>query len=404
MFRDYYIDLLTFIKENADWKEKISQPPYCITVKQYPDEKYSELYMLSYDQIKSILRNPVVRACRGTVVAVKDNKDPYIACAPFFKFFNYGEDVDTVDWQTASVQEKVDGSLIKCFYFKDRWFWVTNNSWNIEMKLPASIVSSYSEPETDGAKTFSDLILYAILKNLHTATALELKEFNALPKNYTYMFELVSPKNRVVCDQPETNLVLLGVRDNTTHKEISISDTYKFKGLRLFKRVHLFDLKNMDEVLDVCKSYKDNLHEGFVICDSDFNRIKIKCDRYMELKGLKGNVGFTKDRLLQAILDDSIDDVIGVFPELQKEVNQLKEIYLGYADTVYKIFVDGSNVLKSLGKEYVDKKELKKVYAEYVRKQPKEYSKILFMVDKGWECIVDCILNKSDYNTMKNFK
>ena len=40
----------------------------------------------------------------------------------FFKFFNYGEDVDTVDWQTASVQEKVDGSLIKYFYFKDKGF------------------------------------------------------------------------------------------------------------------------------------------------------------------------------------------------------------------------------------------------------------------------------------------
>lgn len=404
MFKDYYIDLLTFIKENVDWKEKISQSPYCITVKQCPDEKYSELYMLSYDQIKSTLRNPVVRACRGTVIVVKDNKDPHIACGPFFKFFNYGEDADTIDWQTASVQEKVDGSLIKCFYFKDKWFWVTNNSWNIEMKLPTDIVSSYNEPETDGAKTFSDLIFYAILKNLRTATALELKEFNALPKNYTYMFELVSPKNRIVCDQPETNLIFLGVRDNITHKEISILDTYKFKGLCLFKRVRVFGLKNMDEVLDVCKSYKDNLHEGFVICDSNFNRIKIKCDRYMELKGLKGNIGFTKDRLLQAILDDSIDDVIGVFPELQKEVNQLKEIYLKYAGIVYKIFVDGFNILKSLEKEYKDKKELKKVYAEYVRKQPKEYSKILFMVDKGWEYVVDSILNKSDYNTMKNFK
>ena len=122
----------------TDWKEKISQPPYCITVKRCPDEKYSELYMLSYDQIKSTLRNPVVRACRGTVVVVKDNKDPYIACAPFFKFFNYGEDVDIVDWQTASVQEKVDGSLIKCFYFKDKWFWVTNNSWNYRAFLPIS--------------------------------------------------------------------------------------------------------------------------------------------------------------------------------------------------------------------------------------------------------------------------
>lgn len=71
---------------------------------------------------------------------------------------------------------------------------------------------------------------------------------------------------------------------------------------------------------------------------------------------------------------------------------------------MYKIFVDGSNILKSLEKEYIDKKELKKVYAEYVRKQPKEYSKILFMVDKGWEYIVGSILNKSDYNTMKNFK
>ena len=51
--------------------------------------------------------NPVVRQCRGTIVEVTDKCR--VICAPYLKFFNYGQhEADTIDWTTAKIREKID--------------------------------------------------------------------------------------------------------------------------------------------------------------------------------------------------------------------------------------------------------------------------------------------------------
>lgn len=41
---------------------------------------------------------------------------------PYKKFFNFGEDcAATIDWNTAKVQEKIDGSLISLYWYDDSW-------------------------------------------------------------------------------------------------------------------------------------------------------------------------------------------------------------------------------------------------------------------------------------------
>ncbi len=48
---------------------------------------------------------------RGLILR-KDTNQP--VCVPFYKFFNFGEEqAHPIDWSTALVYEKVDGSLIK---------------------------------------------------------------------------------------------------------------------------------------------------------------------------------------------------------------------------------------------------------------------------------------------------
>lgn len=44
-----------------------------------------------------------------------------VVCRPFDKFFNSkeaGHKKEPVDWTSARVYEKVDGSLIKCYFYK----------------------------------------------------------------------------------------------------------------------------------------------------------------------------------------------------------------------------------------------------------------------------------------------
>ena len=77
------------------------------------------LYALSYRDnsvfySKKYAGSDTTRAalqCRGLILR-KDTNQP--VCVPFYKFFNLGEEqAHAIDWGTASVYEKVDGSLIK---------------------------------------------------------------------------------------------------------------------------------------------------------------------------------------------------------------------------------------------------------------------------------------------------
>ena len=63
-------------------------------------------------------------------------------------------------------------------------------------------------------RSFGDLFMSAI-----EDYGLDLTTLN---KNYTYMFELVSPYNRVVIDYPHTSIYHIGTRDNDTLKELDI--------------------------------------------------------------------------------------------------------------------------------------------------------------------------------------
>jgi len=48
---------------------------------------------------------------------------------PFNKFFNFGEEyADNIDWESAHVLEKVDGSLIKVYFHNGAWCVGTNNT------------------------------------------------------------------------------------------------------------------------------------------------------------------------------------------------------------------------------------------------------------------------------------
>jgi len=99
------LKLLDFIHENADWEEQLSKAPYDIDIK-----RSEGFILLSYGP-ESDFRIEVVRECRGIILDETDNYRP--VCVPFFKFGNYGEPyADDIDWNTARVQDKIDGSLI----------------------------------------------------------------------------------------------------------------------------------------------------------------------------------------------------------------------------------------------------------------------------------------------------
>ena len=119
--------VVEFIRDNPlDWRKKLSSEPYHITIKNKEGEN---LYIFNYNMIKSDFTNPVVCQSRGLILRVTTSTehseiDVRVCCWPFDKFFNIGEtQAAVVDWATAKIQEKIDGSIIKLWYDDEDLMW-----------------------------------------------------------------------------------------------------------------------------------------------------------------------------------------------------------------------------------------------------------------------------------------
>ena len=147
--------------------------------------------------------NPVVQEARGIII---DLEKLEVVCFPFRKFGNHTEPyADEIDWTTARVQDKVDGSIIKYWYSQrlEKWIWSTN-----------SCIYA-AEANSECGRSFQRLI--ESTPEYDKITHLE------LDKNYTYIFELVGPDNQVVIKYPEPRLWHIGTRNNITGAERNIS-------------------------------------------------------------------------------------------------------------------------------------------------------------------------------------
>ena len=133
----------------------------------------------SYRQTASDLSRPLVQQCRGLIL---NQRDWSIVAYPYAKFFNYGESrAADVDWSTATVTEKVDGSLAILYWYQQ---------WH---------VASQTRPDGSGVlqsgQTFAEHFWQLFHENRYRLP----KE-----KHFTYIFELFTSEQPIVV-KPEKN-------------------------------------------------------------------------------------------------------------------------------------------------------------------------------------------------------
>ena len=374
-----YEPLLNLIKTDKNWKKFLKQEPRFVDVKQCPwkDEegnvKYPNLYMLSYNGILSDFNDQYVRLCRGCIVSVEDKEHPQMICAPFTKFGNYGQSFcPEIDWASALVEQKVDGILIKLFYYDNKWHWITNNGWNTNLpwKEMIKIPSKYTEIETDTCNTIQDLIDYCLTKNNAT-----LSEF---APDYTYMFELISPKLRILVDNLKTDLIYLGCRNIYNYNEYPLNIAKAMiPGIKKFNTVKYFDLHNIDEVLQLCNSYKGDTDEGVVVVDDKFNRVKIKCEDYIRLKGYRNMFDTTEEQIWKGMREGTIDDALQVFPELNERIQEIQKNVIKYKHILEEYGKIGKTEFNNI-LVLNDEKTARRLYAAWVNDNYKDYQFALF--------------------------
>jgi len=196
-------------------------------------------------------------AARGLVI----DEDGNIIARPFQKFMNLEEfepgDIDMS--QEYEIFEKIDGSLIILFYYELRMEWVI-----------ASRGSFISEQVMEAKKLFN----YSVVDNLNT--------------QYTYLFEIIYPENRIVIDYGDARkLILLSKIKTATGEECSYDYLLK-KFSNYFEIVKKIDVK-VNDLYELKKLEEEN-KEGFVVRFKNNFRVKVKFKEYVRLHGILTNV------------------------------------------------------------------------------------------------------------------
>lgn len=291
------LKLLEFINNNNNWEELLVRKPYCLKIK-----RDNEYIMFSYNQIESDFNNDIVRECRG-IILYEPTMLP--VCVPFFKFGNYGESYcPELDWSSVSTQEKVDGSLIKLWYHNDKWNVSTNGTIDAYgCDIGQSDLMRIDCPY----KTFGELFDQA-KENANLC-------FDNLNKDYTYMFELVSPYNKIVVPYKNIEIYHIGTRDNNTLQELNIDI-----GIKHPSRYSLGTLQ--DCINSASKLHYDN--EGYVAVDKNWNRVKIKSPQYVAVHHIKNNGDVNISSIVQLIRANELGEFLTYFPEFVNGVNIIK--------------------------------------------------------------------------------
>lgn len=280
--------LIDYLLTHDNWEQEI----YDMGI----DIKYDGDYVLfKYNMIRECdFHNDLVKVCRGVIVNLKTMK---IVCRPFDKFFNYGEElVDNLDWNSVKIREKIDGSLMKVWW---------DNEWHISTNGTIDANKAELQSNLGNFRTYGELFCSAFPIDL----------YDKLNKEYTYMFELVSPYSTIVVHYDNIDIYHLATRNNETGAEIEADIG--------IKKPKEYRANTIDALVEAAAALPDDA-EGYVAYDKKYKRIKVKNPTYVMLHHMAGNRNFTTKRFIELIKEHEEEEFLNYFPEYVNNINEIK--------------------------------------------------------------------------------
>lgn len=337
------MELLDFLNEHENWEDMLTAAPYSLRI-----TKENNYVIFMYQPFISDMSLELVQEARGPIFWYNQEDEEWeCVCYPFDKFFNSIEPqaaTHYIDWASAAVQQKVDGSLIK--------FWYHNNEWHISTN---GSIDAYTT-KYGAVGSFGDLVERAVGGDIKGFTAY-------LNPSYCYMFELTSPENKIVVKYEGTHLWYLGRRNMETLEEEQLDHE-----IPLVYFPKLYNLHSLSDCYAAAREM-DLTEEGYVVVDNNYNRIKIKGAAYLAAHKVRGNGIITVGRVIQMWQDDILDDFLGICPEYQDYATEVTEAIKNLAaalDTEYYKIV-----------QYPDA-TLRKQFANYVTHSPQPFKSYFF--------------------------
>ena len=313
------------------------------------ERKHSECdyYIYNYTQKTQYegLWNEDTMNCRGLILDGEGN----IIARPFKKFFNIGEYGDTANlgkipnYTWFDVWDKMDGSLGILYRMP-----------NGEHRI-ATRGSFESEQSKIGTEMLSDYIIDILDTN-----------------NYTFLFEIIYPENRIVVDyKDQKDLVLLAGINKETGEELSYENLLElgqrsdlpvaqYYGRVSYNRFAFLKVEN-----DIAEG-----KEGFVLKFDNGLRVKIKSEEYVRLH-----------RIVTGLNSKSIWDLLRRGENLELLLERVPDEFYDWADQVKTDFENNYKSIEHSCDVIVKScrlKERKEVAEYFLQKEHKIYSGILF--------------------------
>jgi len=266
---------------------------------------HTNLVLFKYDMIESPMAEAIVRECRGIVL--DESAEWAVVARAFDKFFNSEEGhAAPIDWSTARVQEKVDGSLCTVYEYAGAWH-----------------VATSGMPDAAGDINGTGLIFADLFWHTMMDGGSVCPDKHGPAKDYSFFFELTGPMNRIVVPHTTASLTLLGARNRITGQEITPAEGAALWGPSCPKIVREFPLTTAEEIITSFASISPLSQEGYVVVDAAFNRVKMKHPGYVALHHAKD--GMTHKAFVQIARTGETSEVIAPFPEFGPMVTQARE-------------------------------------------------------------------------------
>jgi len=282
------------------------------------------LVSLKYNQIESPMHEPCVADCRGLVVE-EANPSRVVAMA-YRKFWNLGEKhADPIDWSTARVAEKLDGSLMTMYWHDGRW-----------------CVASSGHPTAGGSYGAADVTFRDVF--WETFRSLNYDEPEEYLRDHWFIFELCRADNRIVVRYDEPRLVLHGARSARTGAEVDHGRlavwgaTYGWEVVRSWSPAEA-----TPKWVTASAASTDPLAlEGYVVTDAAFRRVKVKNPRYVEIHHLRGNR--SPRSVVELWKAGEIGEVLTHFPEMRPDFDAVTEPLESHIANVTAAWAANQNV------------------------------------------------------------
>lgn len=296
-------DKITTLKNAAD----------TIGAKISSHNKFPNLILFKYTDATVTFDNICTRQSRGIIIDIDTRR---IVSYPFDKFFNLGEkNAATIDWNDGvKVYEKLDGSLMTLYYY--------NNEWQ---------VSSSGKPDASGPTSHDRTKTMAnVFWEVWESLGYTLPQGQA-SQDYCYVFEMLSDLNKFVVRHKVSDLYLIGVRNLTTLKEHDINETCGVLNLN-FKCVTTHQVTpSIESITEFINKRCASEHEGIVVCDNNFNRLKFKSLEYItifySLNNIKNRPNLVEEKFYELLVRNNYNnasELIATFPQFKSIVSEVK--------------------------------------------------------------------------------